>query len=107
MRALLSAADRAALAEALPGWSIGARALERDFVFADFRAAWGFLTEVALLAERHDHHPTIETTYNRVRLRWETHDAGGLTALDRRLAAAVDRLAEARGLPARPSAPTR
>ena len=106
MRTLLSPSDLADLARALPAWRVGAQSLERELVFADFSAAWAFLTELALLAERHDHHPTVETTYNRARVRWTTHDAGGITALDHRLAEATDRLAAARGLPAHPGAPT-
>lgn len=65
-------------------------AIGREFNFADFRQAFSFMTQVALQAERHDHHPEWANVYNRVNVIWSTHDAGGLTENDFRLAAATD-----------------
>lgn len=82
---------RAKLA-ALPGWTLSedGRSISRQFRFADFRAAFGFMTQVALAAERADHHPEWSNVYNRVDIRLTTHDAGGLTEHDFALAAIVD-----------------
>lgn len=85
---------RAALAASLPEWRIlpGRDALHRAFRFADFNAAWGFMARVALLAEAQDHHPEWSNVYNRVEITLTTHDAGGLSARDIRLARAIDAL---------------
>lgn len=75
------------------GWGIKNDALQRDFSFADFLEAWGFLSRVALLAEVSNHHPKIETVYNRVSLTLCTHDAGDIiTQKDIALAEAINRL---------------
>ena len=91
----LSPFDRSRLADALPLWRMapGRDAIERGFKFADFSAAWGFMSRVALLAEAQDHHPEWSNTYNRVSIVLTTHDAGGLSDRDVRLAQAIDRLA--------------
>jgi len=86
----LAADEIARLGERLPRWRVEADALVRDWVFADFSAAWGFMARVALLAEKHDHHPEWSNVYNRVHIKLTTHDAGGLTARDETLAAAID-----------------
>ncbi len=88
----LSADDIAQLGERLPRWRVEAGALFREWAFADFSAAWGFMARVALLAETHDHHPDWSNVYNRVRIKLTTHDAGGLSARDEKLAAAIDAL---------------
>ena len=64
----LDAAGRAALARDLPGWAMveGRDAIARSFRFADFNEAWGFMSRVALLAEKHDHHPEWSNVWNRV-----------------------------------------
>jgi 4a-hydroxytetrahydrobiopterin dehydratase len=69
-------------------------AVARDFVFADFVRAFAFMTEVALQAERRDHHPEWRNVYNRVAIAWTTHDAGGLTDLDVEMARLTDQAAE-------------
>ncbi len=74
-------------------WQEEDNKLVRDFTFADFSAAFAFMTRVALLAEKMDHHPWWSNVYNRVRIELTTHDAGNLiTAKDRTLAAAIDKL---------------
>jgi len=79
--------------EALPGWEIKNGKLHRDFVFRDFIDAFRFVSGVALIAERMDHHPEWTNVYNRVTIDLTTHDAGGLTVLDFELAEAATSLA--------------
>ena len=78
---------------ALNGWTVQAGKLHRTFTFTDFVAAFGFMTSVALVAERMNHHPEWHNVYNRVAVDLVTHDAGGITENDFALAAAMDRLA--------------
>ena len=70
----------------------GRDAIQRRFRFRDFSEAWGFMARAALLAEKADHHPEWSNVYNRVDVVLTTHDAGGLSARDVALAAAMDRL---------------
>jgi 4a-hydroxytetrahydrobiopterin dehydratase len=72
-----------------PGWGIGTLGIEKTFIFADFREAFGFITRVALLAERMNHHPVIRCDYRVVELGLITHDAKGFTELDLQMAAAI------------------
>jgi 4a-hydroxytetrahydrobiopterin dehydratase len=91
----LSALERATLAQDLPQWKLvdGRDAIRRDLSFRDFNEAWGFMTRVALLAEKHDHHPEWGNIWNKVEIVLSTHDAGGLSARDVKLARAIDALA--------------
>ncbi len=87
--------DRAAIDAAIKGaplWSLepGGKAIRRSLKFADFNAAFGFMTRVALAAEKADHHPEWSNVWNRVDIRLTTHDAGGLTQRDFDLAAVID-----------------
>ena len=77
----------------LPGWRRDGDAIARTFEFADFVAAFGFMSSCALVAERLDHHPEWSNVYRTVRVRLTTHDARGLTRLDLDLAREMDRLA--------------
>jgi len=79
----------------LNGWSevSGRDAITKKFVFADFNAAFGFMTRAALLAEKLDHHPEWFNVYKTVEVTLSTHDAGGVTELDIKLAEAMERLA--------------
>ena len=74
----------------LPGWSLRDEKLYREYQFADFVEAFGFMSRVALVAERMNHHPEWSNIYNRVTVRLATHDAGGITDQDIRLAAAMN-----------------
>ena len=76
-----------------PDWALDAGKLHREFVFADFVEAFGFMSRVALVAEKLFHHPEWSNVWNRVSIHLTTHDAGGLSALDLRLAEAIDGLA--------------
>ena len=79
----------------LDGWSEvpGRDAITRKFVFKDFNQAFGFMTRAALIAEKMDHHPEWFNVYKTVEVTLSTHDAGGVTGLDIKLAEAMDRLA--------------
>ena len=75
-------------------WKEENNKLRKTFEFKDFTAAFGFMTRVALVAEKMDHHPTWTNTWNRVEIELSTHDAGNIvTDLDRKLSAAIDKLA--------------
>jgi 4a-hydroxytetrahydrobiopterin dehydratase len=82
----------AALIE-LEGWERQEDKLHKTFVFADFNEAWGFMSRAALIAEKMDHHPDWSNVYRTVKVDLNTHDVGGITALDIELARAMNRLA--------------
>jgi 4a-hydroxytetrahydrobiopterin dehydratase len=79
----------------LSGWTevSGRDAISKKFVFKDFNQAFGFMTRAALIAEKMDHHPEWFNVYNTVEVTLSTHDAGGVTELDIKLAGEMDRLA--------------
>jgi 4a-hydroxytetrahydrobiopterin dehydratase len=81
----------AALAE-LRGWTVVNAKLHREFQFKNFVEAFGFMTTVALIAERLNHHPEWFNVYHRVVIDLVTHDAGGITSVDVEFARAVNRL---------------
>jgi 4a-hydroxytetrahydrobiopterin dehydratase len=91
---LTGEARKAALAR-LKGWSEagGRDAITKKFVFADFNEAFGFMTRAALIAEKLDHHPEWFNVYKTVEVTLSTHDAGGLTERDIKLAEAMDKIA--------------
>ena len=91
---LTAEARKAALAK-LSGWTEvpGRDAIARKFTFEDFNAAFGFMTRAALVAEKMDHHPEWFNVYKTVEVTLSTHDAGGVTELDIKLAEAMDRIA--------------
>jgi 4a-hydroxytetrahydrobiopterin dehydratase len=90
----LDAGKRAALLEKLDGWVEAGegKAISRSFHFTDFSEAFSFMTRVALLAEKADHHPDWSNSYNKVEIILTSHDAGGLTKRDGRMAKAIDAL---------------
>ena len=93
----LSGSARTAALAKLSGWSEvkGRDAITRQFEFSDFNEAFGFLARAALVAEKLDHHPEWFNVYNKVEVTLATHDAGGVTERDIKLAQAMDRLAKA------------
>jgi 4a-hydroxytetrahydrobiopterin dehydratase len=103
-RTPLADADRDIGLRDLPGWSYDphGRAIRRHFVFQDFAEAFAFMTRVALAAEKLDHHPDWSNGWNKVDIALSTHSAGGVTALDLRLAHICDAAA---GLPSGSSPP--
>lgn len=81
-----------ALASRLPLWTVTDTCLHRQLVFTNFVEAFGFMAQVALLAEARNHHPNWSNVYNRVTIELTTHDLGGLSSLDEELASAIDDL---------------
>ena len=90
----LSDDERAAALASLPLWTLreDGKAIARHFRFSGFAEAWAFMQQVATLAEEQDHHPEWSNVYNRVDITLTTHDAGGLSVRDVRLARAIDAL---------------
>jgi 4a-hydroxytetrahydrobiopterin dehydratase len=88
----LDPAARAAALKSLPNWAgaSGRDAIARKFAFEDFSAAFAFMTRVALLAEKMDHHPEWFNVYNKVDVTLSTHDAGGVTDKDIAMAKAME-----------------
>ncbi len=88
----LTGADRAQAMLGLPSWKncFDRDAIERSFKFRDFAEAFGFMTRVALVAERMNHHPEWTNVYNRITVTLTTHDAGGVTQRDINLAHAME-----------------
>ena len=76
----------------LPGWSVAEGKLHREFRFADFVEAWGFMSSAALVAEQMNHHPEWWNVYSRVVVDLTTHDADGISSLDVTLAARMNEL---------------
>jgi 4a-hydroxytetrahydrobiopterin dehydratase len=81
-----------ALSAELPQWRLQNGKLQREFRFADFSEAFGFMARVALAAETLGHHPEWSNVWNRVSIALTTHDTGGLSSLDLELARHIDRL---------------
>lgn len=79
--------------KSLPGWELGEDRIKRTFRFKDFVEAFGWMSSVALIAERMNHHPEWRNVWATVEVELSTHDAGGLTELDMKLAAEMDTLA--------------
>lgn len=86
---------------ALKGWAIEGDTLARTYAFKDYHQTMAFVNAVAWIAHRADHHPDLAVGYNRCRIAWSTHDAGGLTEFDFACAAQCDALL-ANPLPANP-----
>ena len=95
----LTGADRERLVATSPGWTLAAdgNSMSVDLEFANFADAWGFMSEIAIEADKLDHHPEWSNVYNRVAITLTTHDAGGLTARDQALADRIAAALERRG----------
>ena len=77
----------------MSNWREEDNSLVRDFIFKDFTQAWAFMTEVAIYAEKQNHHPNWSNVYNKVTIRLSTHDAGNIvTDKDRKLSSKIDDL---------------
>jgi 4a-hydroxytetrahydrobiopterin dehydratase len=92
MATRLTEPERASALATLEGWAMaeGRDAITKTFAFKDFNAAFGFMTRVAMVAEKLDHHPEWSNVYRKVTVTLTTHDANGLTGLDVALAQAMD-----------------
>ena len=75
-----------------PSWIIDNKAINKEFKFDNFIDAFGFMTKVALLSEKMDHHPNWQNTYNKVKIELTTHDKGGITINDIKLAESIDKI---------------
>jgi 4a-hydroxytetrahydrobiopterin dehydratase len=97
MASLLSPDERLAISNDLGHWALVANrdAITRSYQFKDFKEAFAFMTQCALMAEQMNHHPEWFNVWNRVEVTLSTHDAGGLTKLDLDLARSMDRYANA------------
>jgi len=95
MRKPLTPAERGKALKSLKGWAYSAKfkALSKTFKFKDFKQAFAFMTGCALAAEKMDHHPDWSNVYNTVDVKLSTHDAGGVTDADIKLAKTMDTLA--------------
>ena len=96
MATRLTDTERANIGATVPGWAtaLDHDALRREFKFADFSQAWGFMTRVALAAEKLGHHPDWSNVWNTVRIELTTHDVGGLSDNDIRLAQVINQLVD-------------
>ena len=90
----LSSEEIAGHLSSLPGWQVYDQAIGRDFTFADFNAAFSFLSRIALLSEKMNHHADWSGVYNKVNIRLSTHDAGGVTEKDIKMARAISEYAD-------------
>ena len=75
-----------------PSWLIDKKTITREFKFDNFIDAFAFMSKVALLSEKMDHHPDWQNTYNKVKINLTTHDKGGITTNDIKLAESIDKL---------------
>ena len=82
------------LAAKIPGWEIHSMFIERSIVFKNFVDAFSFMTKVALLAEKFNHHPDWNNVYSNVNIKLTTHDLGGISSLDQVLASEINNLLE-------------
>lgn len=96
MATLIAKHELKAAVAGLDGWTLceDGISIEKTFAFRGFNSAFGFMTRVALAAERANHHPEWSNVYNRVTIRWTTHSLGGISDLDLKLATSCDRVAD-------------
>ena len=76
----------------IPDWEIKSGQIQREFNFANFIEAFSFMTKVALICEKYNHHPNWENVYSKVIIRLNTHDLGGITNLDQTLASEINKI---------------
>ena len=76
----------------IPGWEIKSKKIQREFNFANFVEAFSFMTKIALICEKYNHHPNWENVYSKVIIRLNTHDLGGITNLDQILASEINKI---------------
>ncbi|MBA4258588.1 MAG: 4a-hydroxytetrahydrobiopterin dehydratase [Chitinophaga sp.] len=81
------------ISQLAPGWNYNSGCIEREFIFKDFAQAFGFMSSVAVIAEKLNHHPNWSNVYNKVYITLTTHDSGGITQLDFDFAKEVDQIA--------------
>ena len=91
---LLQAEELQELIAKTPGWEIDSKYLKREFNFANFIDAFSFMTKVALICEKYNHHPNWENVYSKVIIKLSTHDLGGITNLDQSIALEINDIFE-------------
>ena len=74
----------------IPGWEIKTNYIEREFNFSNFVEAFSFMTKIALICEKYNHHPYWENVYSKVLIKLSTHDLGGITSLDQSIASQIN-----------------
>ncbi|WP_320676413.1 4a-hydroxytetrahydrobiopterin dehydratase [Prochlorococcus sp. MIT 1300] len=89
---LLSKEEISTLSQELPGWTVVGNKIQRKFKFKDFVEAFGFMTRVAMIAERINHHPEWSNVYALVKIDLTTHDLGGLSNIDLMFAKEINKL---------------
>ncbi len=90
---LISSNEKDNIKYELKSWKISDKSIEKEFSFSNFKQAFAFMVQVALEAEKLDHHPDWQNIYNKVIIKLSTHDLGGLSKLDIQLAKAIDIIA--------------
>jgi len=75
-----------------PSWIVDNKTIKKEFKFENFIDAFGFMSKVAILSEKMNHHPNWQNTYNKVNIELTTHDKGGITSNDTKLAESIDKL---------------
>ena len=91
---LLQTEELKELTSTIPGWGISLNHIEREFNFINFIEAFSFMTKIALICEKHNHHPHLENVYSKVIIRLSTHDLGGITNLDKTIASEINDIFE-------------
>ena len=91
---LLQSEELEELVSKIPGWEIISNHIEREFDFGDFIEAFSFMTKIALICEKHNHHPYWENVYSKVIIKLSTHDLGGITNLDQTIASEINNIFE-------------
>ena len=89
---LLKDGELKELTAKIPGWEIKSEYIERVFNFSNFLEAFSFMTKIALICEKYNHHPNWENIYSEVKIKLSTHDLGGITNLDETLATEINEL---------------
>ena len=89
---LLQAEELKELVVKIPGWEINNEQIQRVFKFSNFIEAFSFMTKIALICEKYNHHPNWENVYSKVIIKFYTHDLGGISNLDQTLASEINKI---------------
>jgi len=91
---LLQKEEITELGAKIPKWVIKSSFIEREFIFKNFIEAFSFMTKVALICEKHNHHPNWENVFSKVSIKLTSHDLGGISNLDQLIASEINKLIE-------------
>ena len=92
MTSLLNSDQKRLFKENNPSWTICNNSIQKEYTFSNFIEAFSFICRIALLSEKMDHHPDLQNSYNKVIIKLTTHDMGGITTKDTKLAEDIDKL---------------